>query len=122
MSYSADVPCSGSLPSSDLFNHVCDLSLFSYPRVCFLSRYVMFSILLLNVVGAVASLFFAWLVNGHISACYKYARVLGLSLQACSHVTFEDIAVLDECLPFSRDSSLNLFVWYFCLWCCTSHV
>ena len=35
ISYPADVPCPGPLPSSDLFNHVCDLCLFSYPDVCF---------------------------------------------------------------------------------------
>ena len=35
ISYPADVPCPGSLPSSDLFNHVCDLCLFSYQHVCF---------------------------------------------------------------------------------------
>ena len=33
--YPADVPCPGPLPSSDLFNHVYDLGLFSYPDVCF---------------------------------------------------------------------------------------
>ena len=35
ISYPADVPCPGPLPSSDLFNHVWDLGLFSYPDVCF---------------------------------------------------------------------------------------
>ena len=30
ISYSADVHCPGSLPSSDLFNDICDLCLFSY--------------------------------------------------------------------------------------------
>ena len=35
ISYPADVPCPGPLPSSDLFNHICDLCLFSYPHVCF---------------------------------------------------------------------------------------
>ena len=37
ISYPADVPCPGSLPSSDLFNHVCDVCLFPYPDVCFFS-------------------------------------------------------------------------------------
>ena len=32
----------------------------------------------------------------------------GLSLQVCSNVTFEDVAVLGECCPSGRDSSLNL--------------
>ena len=31
ISYPADVPCPGPLSSSNLFNHVCDLSLSSYP-------------------------------------------------------------------------------------------
>ena len=35
ISYPADVPCPGPLPSSGVFNHVCDLCLFSYPVVCF---------------------------------------------------------------------------------------
>ena len=40
--YSADVPCPGPLPSSDLFNHACDICLFSYPDACFFPLYVMF--------------------------------------------------------------------------------
>ena len=35
ISYPADVPCPGPLPSSDLFNHVCNLCVFSYPHGCF---------------------------------------------------------------------------------------
>ena len=35
------------------------------------------------------------------------------SLQACSNVTLEDIAVLGECCPSGRDSSLNLLVLVF---------
>ena len=35
ISYPADVPCPGPLLSSDLFNYVCDLYIFSYPDVCF---------------------------------------------------------------------------------------
>ena len=35
ISYPADEPCPGPLPSSDLFNHACDLGLFSYPDVFF---------------------------------------------------------------------------------------
>ena len=34
ISYPAGVPCPGPLPSSDLFNHVCDLCLFSDPARC----------------------------------------------------------------------------------------
>ena len=33
ISYPAYVPCPGPLPSYDLFNHVCDLGLVSYPDV-----------------------------------------------------------------------------------------
>ena len=36
-----------------------------------------------------------------------------LVLQACSNVTLEDGAVLGECCPSARDSSLNLFVLVF---------
>ena len=35
ISFSTDVPCSSPHPSSDLFNHVCDHCLFSYPDVYF---------------------------------------------------------------------------------------
>ena len=35
ISYAADVPCPGPLPSFDVFKHVYDLRLFSYPGVCF---------------------------------------------------------------------------------------
>ena len=34
ISYHADVPCPGPLPSYNLFNHVCDLCLFSYSDAC----------------------------------------------------------------------------------------
>ena len=33
-----------------------------------------------------------------------------MSLQACSNVALEDVALLDECCPSGRDSSLNLLV------------
>ena len=45
--------------------------------------------------------------------CWKYARVVDLSLQACPSVTIEDVAVLGECCPSGRDSSLNLLVLVF---------
>ena len=38
---------------------------------------------------------------------------MDLSLQACSNVTFEDVAVLIECYPSGRDSSLNFPVLVF---------
>ena len=56
-------PAQVHVSSSDLFNHVCDFCLLPYPGVI-LSRYVMFSI----IVCAAASLFFAWMVNAHVSA------------------------------------------------------
>ena len=39
----------------------------------FLSRYVMFSILLSIFVCAAATLFFAWMVSAHVSALYLTA-------------------------------------------------
>ena len=36
-----------------------------------------------------------------------------MSLQACSSVTLEDVAVLGECCPSGRDSALNLLVLVF---------
>ena len=59
MSYPADMHCPGPLPSSDLFNHICDLFVFFYPDVCFsvLVCYL-FNILLYIFVCAAATLFF----------------------------------------------------------------
>ena len=76
--YSADMSCPGPLPSSDLFNHVCDFCLFSFPDLCFSdgSQYVMFNILLSIFVCAAASLFFGWVVRSSFHAvchCWKYA-------------------------------------------------
>ena len=76
----------------------------------------MFNILLSICVYAAASLFFAWVVSAHVSAPYVIAgntRVVDLSLQACSNVTLEIVAVLGECCPSGRDSSLNLLVLVF---------
>ena len=74
----------------------------------FLYRYVMFNILLSIFVCAATSLFFAWMVSAHVSAPYVIAgsthELQFLSLQACSNVTLEDVAVLGECY----DSSFNL--------------
>ena len=33
-----------------------------------------------------------------------------MSVQACSNVILEDVAVLGECCPSGRDSSLNILV------------
>ena len=96
------MPCPGPLLSSDLFKLACDLCLFSYPDVCF-------SVL-------AAGLFFAWLECPCFRSkchCWKYTRVVDLSFQACSNVTIEDVVVLGECCPCSRDSSLNLLVLVF---------
>ena len=36
-----------------------------------------------------------------------------MSFQACCNVTLEDVAMLGECCPSGRDSSLNLLVLVF---------
>ena len=87
----------------------------------FLSRYVMFNIILLSIFVC-ASLFLAWMVIAHFSAAYVIAgstHELHLSLQSCSNVTLEDVAVLDECCPSGRDFSLNFLVLVY-IWCCIS--
>ena len=53
---------------------------FSYPNVCFLSRFVMFNIHLSIFVCAAASLFFARLKSAHVSTL---CIIVDLSLQAC---------------------------------------
>ena len=75
----------------------------------------MFNILLSIFVCAAASLFFARVVSA-VYHCWKYAGVVDLSSQACSNVTLEDVAVLGDCRPYGRDSSLNLLslVLYLC--------
>ena len=45
-----------------------------------------------------------------VCLCWKYACVVDVSLQACSNVILEDVAVLGECCPCGRDSSMNLLV------------
>ena len=73
ISYRADVPCSGLFPSSDSFKHVCDLCLFCYPDVCFISRFVIFNVHLSICVCAAARLFFARVVSVYVSAPYVIA-------------------------------------------------
>ena len=73
MSYPADVRCPSPLPSSGLFNHVCDLCLSLIQMFVFLSRYVVVNIILSIFVCAAASLFFAWVVSAHVSAPYVSA-------------------------------------------------
>ena len=46
ISYHADVPCPGPVSCHNLFSHVCDLCLFSYPIFVCRSRHVMLTILL----------------------------------------------------------------------------
>ena len=75
--YPANVPCPGPLPSSDLFNHVCNLVFSLTQMFVFLSRYVMFNTLLSIFVCAAASLFFAQVVSVHVSAPY----VIAVSMQ-----------------------------------------
>ena len=45
--------------------------------------------------------------------CWKYACIIDFSLKAGSSVIIEDVAVLGECCPSGRDSSLNLLVLIF---------
>ena len=45
--------------------------------------------------------------------CWKFACVVDLSLQAWSIVTLEYVAVLGECRPSGRDTSLNLLALVF---------
>ena len=45
--------------------------------------------------------------------CWKYARVVDLSLQAYPNITLEHGAVFGECCPSGRDSSFNLLVLVF---------
>ena len=71
---------------------------------------MMFNILLSISVCAAASLFLAWLMRTHINVPYVIAGVVDLSLHASSNVTLENVAVLGECCPAGRDSSLNRFV------------
>ena len=47
--------------------------------------------------------------------CCKYARVVDLSLQACSNVTLGDVAMFGECCPFFESPCLG-----FGIWCCIS--
>ena len=63
ISCSADEHCPYQLPSSDLFNHNGDRCLF----------YLLFNILRPIFVCAAASLFFVWLLSGHVSALYIIA-------------------------------------------------
>ena len=59
----------------------------------------MFDILLSIFVCAAGSLFFAWVVSAHVSAAvYVVAgNMHELSLQVCSNVTLEGVAVLGDC-------------------------
>ena len=56
-----------------LFNHVKDLHLFSFPDVYFLSRYVMF---IFVCVGA--NWFFAWVVSANVSVIFHHHLCLQL--------------------------------------------
>ena len=62
------------------------------------------------------------MVSAHVSAPFVFVgskhdiyTYLVLLLQACSNVTLKDVAVLGECCPPGRDSSLNLMVLVFVL-------
>ena len=54
------------------------------------------------------------MVSTLVSAPYVIAgSTHEFSLQACSNVTLEEVAVLGECCPSGRDLSLNLLVFVF---------
>ena len=50
------------------------------------------------------------MVSVHVSTPHVIA---GSKHVACSNVTLEDVAVLGECCPSGRDSSLNLLIVVF---------
>ena len=114
ISYSINVPCLCPHPSSDLFNQICYLCLFSYQygNVSVAVCYVIVSVLLFMFVCAAAS----WLVGAHVYApCVipgNTHELVVFSLQACSNDTLKYIAVLGECCPSSHDSSMNLLVFF----------
>ena len=64
----------------------------------------MFNILISIFVCTADSLFFVWVVSAHVSAPYVIA--------GNTHELLENVAVLDECCPSGRDSSLNLLVLF----------
>ena len=74
ISYPADVPCPRPLPRL-LNSSITSVNfIFSLTQMfVFLSRYVMFNILLSMFVSVAASLFFAWVVSAHVSALYVIA-------------------------------------------------
>ena len=119
--YSADMPWPGPLPSSGLFNQVCDLRLFSYPDVCFsvpgYDVYILFSILICTA----ASLFFAWLICVHLPRCMSLLEV-SVSCRLVSSSRF-------QCYPWRCHGAWRMLYtrpWFFfespclgfCLWCC----
>ena len=109
--YPANVPCPGPLPSSDLFNHMCDFGLFSFPHVSFSVHVCPFP-----SVCAAASLFFAWVASAHVSAMSLLEVAMSCRrscLQTYSNVTLEDVTVLGKCCPSGRDSYLNFHVFVF---------
>ena len=72
----------------------------------FLSRYVMFNILLSNYVFAPGRLFMFRRECPCFRAvchCWKYAWVVDFSFQACSNATIEDVAVHGKCCPSGRE-------------------
>ena len=77
ISYSADVPCPGPRPSSDLFSHVCDFCFFLLPRCLFFCPgmwCLTYSFPSLFV--RLQDLLFAWLVSAHVSAPYVIAGTM----------------------------------------------
>ena len=86
----------------------------------FISRYVMFNILLFIFVCATTSLFFAWVVSAHVSAPYVIAgnmhtscRFVSSNMFQCYHCEY--VAVLGECchravgVDFLQEFDVHIF-------------
>ena len=104
-----------SVPSSDLFSHVCDLCLFNFTQMfVFLSRYVIYNKLLSVFVWAAASLVFGWVVNAHVSAPYVIAgSTHELWICLFKHVPMLPLKMSRFLALSGRDFSLNLLVFVF---------
>ena len=115
--YPGDLPYPRPLPSFDLINHICDLCVFFLSTCLFVCPgmwCLTYSFPPLFVRLVACSLLDWWVSCFRaVCHCWKYAWAVDLPLQACPNVTIEDGAVLGECCPSGRDSSLNLFVFVF---------
>ena len=114
--YSTDVLCPAQPGSTSVFSLVqSDLwpLFFLFPRCLFFSpgMWCLTNLFPSLIVRLLACSLLDRLVPMFLHRhCWKYAWGVDLSLQACSNVTLEDVAVLGECCPSGRDSSLNLLL------------